>query len=83
MRCSRTQCDGNRVLQHRARLASAGLLTLMAYREMDLFTPLTLDHHLERAWIEWDRAILHGAWTLEALGLFQLISNSATCWSTR
>lgn len=39
--------------------------TLVAYREMDLFTPATLDHHLERAWIVWDRAILHG-WTLGA-----------------
>lgn len=41
-------------------------LTLVAYREMNWFTPLAMDHHLELRWIVWDRAILHG-WTLGAL----------------
>ena len=34
-------------------------LTLMAYREMDWFTPLGSDHHLELRWIQWDRTLLH------------------------
>jgi membrane-associated phospholipid phosphatase len=34
-------------------------LTLMAYREMDWFTPLGSDHHLELRWIQLDRTILH------------------------
>ena len=35
-------------------------LTLIAYREMDWFTPLVRDRHLELRWIEWDRTILPG-----------------------
>ncbi len=35
------------------------VLTLVAYREMDWFTPLAWDHHLELKWIEWDRTILY------------------------
>jgi len=31
---------------------------LAAYREMDWFTPATRDHHLENAWIVWDRRLL-------------------------
>ena len=31
---------------------------LAAYREMDWFTPTTRDHHLENAWIVWDRRLL-------------------------
>ena len=31
---------------------------LAAYREMDWFTPAIRDHHLERAWIVWDRRLL-------------------------
>jgi membrane-associated phospholipid phosphatase len=46
-------------------------LTLMAYREMDWFTPLASDHHLELRWIQWDRTLLH-KWSfqrgLESLG---------------
>jgi membrane-associated phospholipid phosphatase len=46
-------------------------LTLVAYREMDWFTPLAWDHHLEFRWIEWDRSLLHG-WgiqpAIESLG---------------
>lgn len=34
-------------------------LTLMAYREMDWFTPSASDHHLELRWIQWDRMLLH------------------------
>jgi membrane-associated phospholipid phosphatase len=33
---------------------------LTAYREMDWFTPAVHDHHLERSWIVWDRALLDG-----------------------
>lgn len=33
-------------------------LTLLAYREMDWFTPPYQDHHLEHAWILWDRLVL-------------------------
>ena len=46
-------------------------LTLVAYREMDWFSPLVRDHHLELQWILWDRWLLydgglrHG---IEALG---------------
>jgi membrane-associated phospholipid phosphatase len=38
------------------------LLTLMAFREMDWFTPAIRDHRLEQAWIVWDRILLdhHG-----------------------
>ena len=38
------------------------LLMLMAFREMDWFTPAIRDHHLERSWIVWDRMLLdhHG-----------------------
>jgi membrane-associated phospholipid phosphatase len=36
-------------------------LTLLAYREMDWFSPSARDHHLELSWIAWDRSILHGA----------------------
>ena len=37
--------------------------TLAAYREMNWFTPAVHDHHLERAWVVWDRLLLdaHGA----------------------
>jgi membrane-associated phospholipid phosphatase len=46
-------------------------LTLVAYREMDWFTPPYKDHHFERTWIVWDRTILH-EWhvqnLIEALG---------------
>jgi membrane-associated phospholipid phosphatase len=40
------------------------VLTLVAYREMDWFTPLAWDHHLEFRWIEWDRSLLYG-WGFE------------------
>ncbi len=36
-------------------------LVLVAYREMDLFSPLVRDHHLELSWVEWDRSLLYGA----------------------
>lgn len=39
-------------------------LTLVAYREMDWFTPLAWDHHLEFQWIKWDRSLLYG-WRLQ------------------
>lgn len=35
--------------------------TLAAYREMNWFTPIFRDHHLERAWIVWDRWLLDTA----------------------
>lgn len=34
--------------------------TLAAYREMDWFSSTMHDHHLERAWVGWDRALLDG-----------------------
>jgi len=34
-------------------------LTILAYREMDWFTPPYKDRHFERSWIVWDRVILH------------------------
>jgi membrane-associated phospholipid phosphatase len=40
------------------------LLTLIAYREMDWFTPLAWDHHLEFRWILYDRSLLYG-WGLQ------------------
>jgi membrane-associated phospholipid phosphatase len=39
-------------------------LTLVAYREMDWFTRLAGDHHLELRWVQWDRDILYG-WGLQ------------------
>lgn len=46
-------------------------LTLLAYREMDWFSQLAKDHHLELQWINWDRSILYGAGlqrAIESLG---------------
>ena len=40
------------------------LLTLFAYREMNWFTPLHRDYHLEFQWVKWDRLILHD-WGLQ------------------
>jgi membrane-associated phospholipid phosphatase len=48
-------------------------LTLVAYREMDWFSPLVRDHHLELKWIVWDRRLLHDFGlqrAIEALGSF-------------
>jgi membrane-associated phospholipid phosphatase len=45
--------------------------TLAAYREMNWFTPALRDHHLERAWIIWDRRLLdagHLRAAIESLG---------------
>jgi membrane-associated phospholipid phosphatase len=39
-------------------------LTVVAYREMDWFTPLAIDHHLELQWIKWDRSLLRH-WRLQ------------------
>ncbi|HWY45840.1 MAG TPA: phosphatase PAP2 family protein [Bryobacteraceae bacterium] len=36
-------------------------LTLIAYREMDWFSPLMRNFDLELHWLEWDRKLLHGA----------------------
>lgn len=47
------------------------VLTLVAYREMDWFSPLVRDHHLELKWIGWDRWLLHDGGLrrgIEALG---------------
>ncbi|MBZ5611772.1 MAG: phosphatase PAP2 family protein [Acidobacteriia bacterium] len=46
-------------------------LVLAAYREMDWFSMLAHDHHLELRWIEWDRSILYSGGlqrAIEALG---------------
>ena len=40
--------------------------TLAAYREMDWFSSLPHDHHLESGWVIWDRAVLDG-WHLRAV----------------
>lgn len=45
--------------------------TLAAYREMNWFTPAVRDHHLERAWVLWDRWLLNTAHlraAIESLG---------------
>jgi membrane-associated phospholipid phosphatase len=34
------------------------ILTLIAFREMNWFTPPVHNHHLEQTWIVWDRALL-------------------------
>jgi membrane-associated phospholipid phosphatase len=34
-------------------------LTLIAFREMELFLPMHYDHHLETKWIQWDRIFLY------------------------
>ena len=36
------------------------VLTLVAYREMDWFSPLARDLNLQLRWVEWDRQLLHG-----------------------
>ncbi len=36
-------------------------LTIVAYREMNLFSPDRHQHRLEQVWIVWDRVILHQA----------------------
>lgn len=36
-------------------------LTLVAYREMDWFSPVARDYHLELEWVKWDRLLLDGA----------------------
>ena len=48
------------------------LLMLIAFREMDWFTPAVRDHRLEQSWIVWDRLLLnqHGLRaTIERPGL--------------
>jgi hypothetical protein len=45
--------------------------TLTAFREMNLFTPSVRDHHLENAWIGYDRWLLDTAYfraAIESLG---------------
>jgi membrane-associated phospholipid phosphatase len=44
---------------------SALLYILIAYREMDWFTPPFKDFHLERAWLLWDRALFYD-WGLKS-----------------
>jgi membrane-associated phospholipid phosphatase len=34
--------------------------TYVAYRQMDWFTPIARDYHLEKTWIVWDRWLLDG-----------------------
>ena len=36
-------------------------LTLVAYREMDWFSPPPRDYDMELRWLEWDRRLLYGA----------------------
>ena len=42
------------------------VLTLIAFREMELFLPLSFDHKLEDSWIQWDRLLL-SSWRLRGL----------------
>jgi membrane-associated phospholipid phosphatase len=47
-------------------------LTLVAYREMDWFSPAARDYHLELKWVEWDRILLYRAGlqhAIESLGV--------------
>lgn len=47
-------------------------LTLVAYREMDLFSGIPRDFQLELRWLEWDRHLLYGAGLqrgIESLGV--------------
>lgn len=44
--------------------------TLAAYREMNWFTPAVRDHHLENAWIVWDR------WLLDTVHLRAVIESA-------
>ena len=46
-------------------------LTLVAYREMDWFSPLARDYNLLLRWVEWDRTLLYGVGlqrAIESLG---------------
>jgi membrane-associated phospholipid phosphatase len=46
-------------------------LTLVAYRELDWFSPLTRNLNMELRWVEWDRRLLYGAGlqrAIESLG---------------
>jgi len=58
------ELHGNREAFSMARDWIPPALTLVAYREMDWFTPLASDHHLELKWLEWDRVLLYG-WGLQ------------------
>ena len=42
-------------------------LTLVAYREMDWFSPAARDYHLELTWVEWDRLLLYRAGLQQAI----------------
>jgi membrane-associated phospholipid phosphatase len=42
-------------------------LTLVAYREMDWFSPAARDYHLELKWVEWDRIVLYRAGLQQAI----------------
>lgn len=47
------------------------LYMLLAYREMDWFSPEVRDYHLEKMWVEWDRVLLvqwHLRGAIESLG---------------
>jgi membrane-associated phospholipid phosphatase len=50
-------------------------LTLVAYREMDWFSPLSHNLRLELRWVEWDRTILYGA-RLHNWGIQRAIESS-------
>lgn len=55
---------GNREFFSMARDWLPLALTLMAYREMDFFTPIAREHALELQWVQWDRTLLHD-WGLQ------------------
>lgn len=67
------EAHGNRIVFSMTRDWTAIALVLVAYREMDWFSPISRDHHLELQWVKWDRTLLHD-WGLqraiERMGLF-------------
>ncbi len=48
-------------------------LTLVAYREMDWFSPLPRDFTLELQWLEWDRRLLHDVGLQPAIEWFGVL----------
>lgn len=46
------------------------ILVIVAYREMNWFTPRIADHHLDNLWIQWDR------WLLDDFGLRRMIEST-------
>jgi membrane-associated phospholipid phosphatase len=58
--------------EHIVRDLLPAALTLLAYREMNWFSPAVYDHRLERTWVAWDRQLLDGGLraAIESTGAF-------------